>query len=94
MARSIELLTKEETEALGKDVHRHEELRLAIDENLDEMKIYSKKCGFCMGPCPYFTKGANPCDTVPKEWFDRINEVQEMIKELIKIREYRGLSNS
>jgi len=85
-------LTKEETTALGQDLHRHEELRLAIHENTKEMRMYSMKCRMCMDPCPYFTPDANPCDTVPKEYFDRLDELEEMLKEIVAIRKKRGLS--
>lgn len=85
-------LTEEETAALGEDLHRHHELDAAIGVLIQENKLYAKRCGICMGPCPVFTPGAKPCRLVPPNFADRNAELHELLTELIELRKSKGLS--
>lgn len=84
-------LTKEETAALGEDLHRHQELAGAIGVLIKELKFYAKRCRICMGPCPVFTEGAKPCRLVPPNFSDITGEMHELLTEIIEIEKNRGL---
>ena len=84
-------LTDEQATVLGAELHRHQELDAAIGELVQEAKLYAKRCGLCMGPCPIFTPGATPCRLVPPNHSERYAEMHEMLTEIIEIEKRRGL---
>ena len=86
-------LTEEEVTVLGEDLHRHQELAAAIGELIQEAKLYAKRCGICIGPCPVFTEGAKPCNLVPPNHAERYAEMHEMLTEIIELRKSRGLDS-